>query len=195
MTSSRRARLGVAALSLGLVLGATACSGDAETEPGTTETPSPSAQPPLETTSTLGSVEGTLGASRADAVVTEVVDAVDRWIDAAFVAGDYPREDFSDAFGSFTTGAADAAARDQTLMTNADIGARVDGVTARVRRVVVDVLGVKGRPAAATARVRLVITTSGELQRRVTVTGQLRLVPTPAGWQVFGYDVAKGSVR
>ncbi|MCB0906412.1 MAG: hypothetical protein KDB63_04755, partial [Nocardioidaceae bacterium] len=75
------------------------------------------------------------------------------------------------------------------------IGARIDGVTATTRVVKVDLLAVKQHVRGATAHVRLVFTTTGRLQRQVTVTGRLLLTPDKSGeWQVFAYDVSKGAV-
>jgi hypothetical protein len=192
MTMTVRHRWVVAALSLGLALGTAACTDDSE--PGAAASPSPTVPPPLETTATLGRVEGRLAPAWEPRVVDGVAAVVDGWIDAAYVGGDYPREDFSDAFPGFTAGAAAEATEDDRLMSNADLGPRIDGVTARARRVRVDVLAVHGRPAGATARLRLVFDTSGDAEKRVTVTGRLRLTRTDAGWQVFAYDVAKGKM-
>lgn len=193
MTITAPHRGGVAALSLGLALGAAACSGDPD--PEKSADPRASSPPPLETTVRPGAVEGALGAPQQSRVVRQVGEVVDGWLDAAYVAGDYPREDFTDAFPGFTSGAAEEAAKDERLMSNADIGPRIDGVVATVRRVRVDLLGVKGEPEGATARVRLVFTTTGELERKVAVTGRLRLTRAGNGWRVFAYDVAKGSRR
>ena len=47
-------------------------------------------------------------------------------------------------------------------MTNADLGDRIDGVTATRRAITVDLLAVAGTARAATARVHLTFTTSGD---------------------------------
>ena len=45
-----------------------------------------------------------------------------------------------------------------------------------------------------TARVLLRFETSGQAQKKVTVTGRLFLTRSSGGaWQVFGFDVAKGA--
>ena len=66
--------------------------------------------------------------------------------------GDYPRNDFADAWPDFTTGAQARAQGDKALMSNRDIGADIAGVEATAREVTVDVLAVKGKPSGATAR-------------------------------------------
>lgn len=148
---------------------------------------------PVRTRTTLERVPGKLGRDVRKRVTTQVGEVVDRWFDAAFIGGDYPRRDFRDAFLGFTAGAAAQARRDKALMTNAPLGRRVDDVRATQRRVWVDVLPAGGRAAAATARFRLGFTTSGDVHRDVVVRGRLMLTPGPHGWKVFGYDVAKGS--
>lgn len=187
MSPTRRAT-GALAACLALVLGGVSCSGGSDSGPsGGASTP-----PPVATATTVGQVVGHVGRAKQKAAVAEIGKVVDGWWDAAYVGGDYPRSDFSGAFPGFTPGAARQAAKDERLMSNADIGSRIDAVTALQRRVDVDLLGVKGAPEGATARVRLVFRTQGELAKKVTVTGRLRLTPTSDGWQVFGYDVAKG---
>lgn len=116
---------------------------------------------------------------------------VDGWIDAAYLGGDYPRRDFRRAFPGFTAGARRLALADRSLLTNQDIGRRIDGVRP-VRRVVdVDVLAAHGHAMGATARVRLGFRTTGAIARRYLVRARLALSHTD-GWQVFGYDVSSG---
>jgi hypothetical protein len=160
---------------------------------GDSPSPAPSSTPePLATTVKLGVVTGRLGTAERDRAVSKVTALVDEWIDAAYVGGEYPRDSFDDAFAAFSPGAGKQALDDARLMSNADIGPRVESVTAKVRRVAVDLLGTRGIARAATARVRLVFVTDGTASRRVTVTGSLRLVREDRVWRVFGYDVAKG---
>ncbi|MFT3872513.1 MAG: hypothetical protein QM714_07690 [Nocardioides sp.] len=179
-----------AAVTLGVALVATACSGgDDDSPPG----PSSSAPAPISTTVKVGAVEGALPAKDAKQAADSVAAVVDGWLDAAFVGGDYPRDDFADAFPGFTKGAAAQASQSLKLMSNADIGSRIDGVTVDKRAVAVDLLGVKKKPEGATARVRLVFDTTGDVERKVAVTGRLMLTPDSSGtWQIFGFDVAKG---
>jgi hypothetical protein len=122
----------------------------------------------------------------------QVRQAVDAWFDAAYVGGDYPRNDFADSWPGFTVGAAADAKKDKALMSNQDIGTEITGVEATKRKVTVDVLAVKGRPVAATARVVLEFTADGDAPRDVVVRGRLFLTKSPDGWQVFGYDMTKG---
>ncbi|MFN8193876.1 MAG: hypothetical protein U0R80_06270 [Nocardioidaceae bacterium] len=191
MRTTSRVKVAMAAAALPVTLLTAGCSGGDDGGPDATS--STSAPPPLETTVSVGKVAGRLPDPAATQVAAEVAAVADGWIDAAFVGGDYPRETFADAFPGFTRGAAADAAEDVRLMSNADIGGRIDAVAAVKRQVRVDVLGVKGKAQGATAHVRLVFRTSGDLERRVTVTGRLLLTQAEDGtWQIFAYDVSKG---
>ena len=196
-TAPRRASA-IAATLLSLAVATTACSGDdssspegaATSEGGTTAT-DPDAPPPLATKATLGRVTGKLPKAKRSKVRKQVARAVDSWIDAAYVAGDYPRDDFANAWQGFTSGAATDARGDKRLMSNQGIGTKISAVDAKTRKVTVDVLAVKGRPAGATARFVLKFATSGDVQRKIVVRGRLFLTPGKDGWRIFGYDVTK----
>jgi hypothetical protein len=119
--------------------------------------------------------------------------AVDTWIDGGFVGVDYPRDSFPAAFAEFTTPAKRAANHQRRLMTNWHLRGRIDAVKVKKRKISVDVLAPRGRPAGVTAHVRLVFQTSGHAEKRVTVRGRLFLNPDPHGsWRIFGYDVSRG---
>ena len=140
----------------------------------------------------MGKVTGQLPQEKRSKVRDQVAHAVDAWFDAAYVGGDYPRNDFADAWPGFTTGAQSEAQGDKALMSNQDIGADIAGVEATARKVTVDVLAVKGKPSGATARFVLKFRTDGDVQRKVEVRGRLFLTPEADGWHIFGYDVTKG---
>ena len=187
-------------LVLALAVTLAACSGDSSDpsagpgDPGTSEgagaTDAPA--PPVETEAAMGSVTGQLPQEKRSKVRDQVAHAVDAWFDAAYVGGDYPRNDFADAWPGFTTGAQADAQGDKALMSNQDIGADIAGVEATARKVTVDVLAVKGKPSGATARFVLKFRTDGDVQRKVEVRGRLFLTPEADGWHIFGYDVTKG---
>ncbi len=189
------------ALATGVVVAAVAfagCSADSSEPAGAGDGPSGDSSseaaetPPMETTSTLGKVTGKLAKDQRTGARKDVTAIIDDWLDAAYVAGTYPRSDFGDAWSVFTAKAAADAKADRDLMTNADIGSKIGAVETTKRDVIVDLLAVKGRPQAATARVELRFKTSGDVQRKVVVRGRLYLTQGPDGWQVFGYDIAKG---
>lgn len=126
----------------------------------------------------------------------QVARLVSRYFDAAFLAGPYPRESFPGAFADFTPGAARTARDDLDLLTNAASGARTEQVVPVRKQVRLDVLVPTRTAAAVTARITLVFVAerSDGADERVTVTGRLLLNrATPAGWQVFGYDISRSS--
>lgn len=185
-------------LVLALVLGA--CSGGGD-DPGTAEpdhqassTTADEGPPPLETRARFGTVTGTLSKSGRRKLETSVVKVVDGWLDAAFIKGDYPRNDFRAAFPRFTRGARTDAYHDRKLMSNQDIGRRIDGATATRRRLWIDALVVRRHPVGVTARFALAFTTVGALERKVAVRGRLFLT-RDNGWRVFGYQVNKSDTR
>lgn len=190
------------ALALTLALGS-GCSADPadETAPAATEptSSSPSASPAepavpvVRTRTRTGSVTGRIPKDTRKVVVHRVSGVVDEWLEAAYVGGTYPRTTFGRSWPGFTTGATRTARGDRDLMSNADLGERIDGVTVKRRAITVDLLAVAGTARAATARVHLTFTTSGT-ERKVTVTGRLFLTRKNARWRVFGYDVAKARV-
>jgi len=187
----------LASIAVVLALATGACSGDGSKKSASPE-PSSSGSTsaaPVPTSATLGKVTGHLARRQRAPLEKSVTEAVDRWFDNAFVAGNYPRGDFHDAFAGFTAGAHNEAVRDRRLMSNADIGRRIDAVDVRRRRLHIDVLAVRGRPVGVTARVALVFATSGRVHKRLRVQGSLFLTHTHRHWRVFGYDVTKGVAR
>ena len=187
-------------LVLALAVTLAACSGDSSDRSAGPDDPSTSEgagatdapAPPVETEAAMGRVTGQLPQEKRSKVRDQVAHAVDAWFDAAYVGGDYPRDDFADAWPGFTTGAQAEAQGDKALMSNQDIGADIAGVEATARKVTVDVLAVKGKPSGATARFVLKFRTDGDVQRKVEVRGRLFLTPESDGWHIFGYDVTKG---
>jgi hypothetical protein len=155
-------------------------------------TPAPA--PAVRTHVRYGAVTGRLPHAARHRLAARVTRVVDAWTAAAYLDGPYPRRHFDRAFPGFTPGARKQANRDRRLMSNQDIGGRIDGVVARRRGVVLDVLAVRKHAVGVTARVYLRFRTTGHLKRDVRVQGRLYLTPTPAGWRVFGYDMTKGSV-
>jgi hypothetical protein len=132
-------------------------------------------------------------AARQD-LVTSVGRAVDAWLDGAYVGVSYPRDSFGTAFTTFTPDARKDAEHDKSLLTLWGYRHRIDGVTTDHRKVVLDVLAPRGRPAAVTARVDLQFTTSGDVTKQIEVNGRVFLTRTDDGsWRIFGYDVSKGA--
>lgn len=194
MTSHvRRAAVAIATvLVLSLVAGA--CSSDDPPE-APAAAPSETPEPEVETSVTFGQVAGRLPKATRERLKKQIGDVVDGWMEAAYLSGEYPRRAFRDVWPAFTPGARDLAHRDRGLMSNADIGERIDGVEARRREARLDVVAVRQRPVGVTARVLLVFRATGKAERVVRVQGRLFLTRTGNGWRVFGYDVTKGDDR
>ena len=199
---SQRARhgSGVLAAALGTALVATLALGgcsagddDPAGEPDAAPTASATeGEPPaVETQVSFGEVTGKLGEPVREHLSAAVRSVVDGWLDAAFVGGDYPRTDFGDAWPGFTAGAQVEAKHDADLMSNTDLGSKIDGVEPIGRAVRIDVLAVNRKPVGVTAHVILKFATTGETSERVKVAGRLYLTKGAHGWQVFGYDVTK----
>ena len=197
----RRAAPMAMLLALLLALTMSGCSGDDEPTASASSTPdtaSPAKVHHVATTVTLGRLTGKIRPRNAKALKKRIGHVVDRWFDAAFVAGRYPRNDFHDAFPGFTSGARAEARHDRRLMSNQDIGRRISSVTDTQRRVRLDVLSVRRVAVALTARVVLEFRTDGKLHRRIRVAGRLYLTRDArqkSGWSVFGYDITKGGTR
>lgn len=138
-------------------------------------------------------VHGRLPEARRKAVRLQVGRVVDRWWDAAFLGGTYPRSSFPSAFPGFTDGAEERARVDKALLTNQTRGSHVDSVTARRKEVSLDILATGRQAQAVTARFVLRFDSTGTRAATTTVRGRLFLTRKRGAWRIFGYDVAKGS--
>ncbi len=179
----------VIAVLASLALLVSGCTGDGD-EGGSGNGVPPSNQVATETS--IGLVRGRLPQRSRPRVKKRVTAVFDDWVDAAY-AGDYPRSDFSDGFPGFSRGARRQAMRDGALMSNAQIGDRLDEVRFTKRRVRVDVLAVDRRAVGVTARFLLALDLYGEVERSERIKGNLYLTYRQGGWQVFGYDVKRGT--
>lgn len=189
------------ALSASLSVSLAGCGGgSSSSSSGPSGDPSAGGAQPVASTVSLGTVAGNVQPANRKVfkkhrkqVLSRVGKAVDTWIDNAYTNVSYPTSDFGTAFQTFTKPAAADARRQQALLTNAQLGSKISGISVKKRTVTVDVLAPHGRPAGATARVVLVFTTTGDVSKRVAVHARLFLTPDAKGtWQIFGYDVAKG---
>ena len=137
-------------------------------------------------------VSGTLPERSRPALEANVGKAISAYVDGAFLAGDYPRSDFGDAFGVFTAGAARDARHDQDLLTNRRLGPSTESVRATRRTAYLSVLAPYKVAAGVTAKVDLVfvVDRGDRAAQRVRLAGRLLLTRNKAnGWSVFGYDL------
>lgn len=148
---------------------------------------------PLATTTRIHRVHGRLPDARRKVVRVQVGKVVDRWWDAAYLGGTYPRSSFPDAFPGFTEAAVQRARSDKALLTNQTRGPHVDSVAATHRTVAIDILATGKQARAVTAHFVLKFDSSGDKSGTTTVRGRLFLTRKRGAWRVFGYDVAKGS--
>ena len=149
--------------------------------------------PPVATTTKIHRVHGRLPDQRRKAVRRQVGVVVDRWWDAAFLGGTYPRSRFPDAFPGFTRSAERRARSDKALLTNQTRAPHIDAVTATRRTVSLDILATDKQARAVTAHFVLRFDSDGDRAGTTTVRGRLFLTRTRGAWRIFGYDVAKGA--
>jgi hypothetical protein len=149
---------------------------------------------PVETRTRIHRVYGRLPDARRKAVRRQVGRVVDRWWDAAYLGGTYPRSSFPSAFPGFTDGAEARARGDKALLTNQTRGPSVDSVTAKHREVSLDILATDRQARSVTAHVVLRFETTGERSGTTAVRGRLFLTHKRGAWRIFGYDVAKGAL-
>lgn len=198
-TARSRRRLAVLVTTTALLLGG--CTGGDEPSPSSqTSSSSPDLVEPedaptleVEPVTRSGTIVGRLPRRDRARVEKAIAAIAARFLDAAYLAGDYPRGDFRDAFPGFTAGAAKVARTDRALLTNQPIGKRIDDVTPTRIGVKVDLLAVNQRAVAATAHVDLAFRTDGRAARRVRVIGELRLTKQDGRWKIFAYDLSKGA--
>jgi hypothetical protein len=195
----------VAALLVALALAVGGCSGSSDSSSPSaapsSASNSPAGSPTVKTQVVVAKVAGNLHQPNRRIfkkyrkhLQQKVGKAVDAWFDGGFVGVHYPRDDFPTAFATFTAAAKKEARHQQQLMTNWKWRHKIDGVTVKKRKVSLDVLAPNGRPAGVTARVHLTFKTTGDAEKKVSVSGRLFLARDPHGtWRIFGYDVAKGA--
>ena len=192
-STSRRVATALTAAFLTGAVALTGCGGDAE-KPAASPSASPTPPPTVKSTAKLIHVQGKFPRSRHQAVAANVAAVVDRWLQAAYVGGDYPRATSTftaKSFPGFSRGTIAQAGKQMSLMSNATIAPHIDGVEVVASDVHVDLLANNNYPVGAVARIRLVYDTTGERESRQTVRGTLDMVPTKTSWAVFGFDITR----
>jgi hypothetical protein len=189
-----------------LLVATAGCTSDDEPEePAPSALPSRSvgAEPtlaakPVPTEVTVAKVVGgKLSRQQRQRLEKQVSAVVSTYFDDAFLAGEYPRSDFSGALATFSPGAVERATSDRALLTNAEIGTTTEAVVPRTKAARLDVLVPRRSVAGLTARIRLVFVQerADGADQRVTVAGRLLMNRKKSGpWQILGYDVTRSSV-
>jgi hypothetical protein len=193
-----QSRTAAAALAvIALLLGAGACTDSEQPAAAPSPSPSPTAsEPPAPRsapfTVAVTRVLGTLPAKDRPALEANIRRTLSTYVDAAFLAGEYPRSDFSASFAPFTSGAARDARRDQALLTNLPLGPTTESVRATRRAAYLSVLAPYKVAAGVTARVDLafLVDRADQPPERVSLKGRFLLTRDEKdGWSIFGYDV------
>lgn len=187
-----------ASLGVVLVLLATGCSGGDDPSAGAPSESyaEPSDAPTLEAEPVIssGTIVGRLPRADRRRAERAVAAVTVRWLEAAYLGGDYPRRSFRNSFPGFTPGARAAARRDARLMTNQAVGRRIDGVAPGAIRVRVDLLAVGKRAVTGTAHVVTRFATEGDIERTYRVAGRLMMTRREGGWKVFAYDMTRARI-
>lgn len=183
----------VVAVLLCLALALTGCSGgDEESAPTPSESPTATSEAPSpEREVRINTLAGKVSKVQRRRAARQVSRVVDHWVQRAY-AGSQPRtgKAYRKAFARFTPGATRRAWRQRPIMTNSRLSDRHQVHLLR-RVLALDLLGNSGRPAAGTARFRVLLQPEGADVRHL-VTGRLLLSRGPSGrWRVFGFDVTR----
>lgn len=141
---------------------------------------------------TIEQMRGGVPRSRSAPIRRAITRPISSWLRGGYVAGPYPRDDFTAAFASWTGQAAAKGRGHRNFTTNAALGHDLVAVAADKQRVRLFVFGSGGRAGGATAHVLLRLTGAepdGTL-RRLTVQGELYLTRKDDRWRIFGYELS-----
>jgi hypothetical protein len=190
-------RVAAGAVCAVLLTGTAGCTSDSDTprpEPAPLPGASTGAAPTLDAKPVpmqvrVTRVAGKLSKPSRTSLEKNVGRTIGRYFDAAYLSGP------GDPFGSFSRGAARQARGDRDLLTNASLAASTQAVAPRQKHAWLSVLAPNKVAAGVTARIRLVyLVDRGEAaDRKVRVSGRLMLTRGRAGWEIFGYDVARSA--
>ena len=173
--------------------------------PGTEESSSPAESPTTATAEPapvvpakvrVTRVSGRLKEKDREVLADNVRKVVTAYFDDAFLGGEYPRESFGDAFGTFSAGAARQAEADRDLLTNRVLGPTTEAVEVRRQTAYLSVLAPYKVAAGVTAQVhlRFVADRGDAPSKLVNVKGRLMLTRKESGgWKIFGYDLSQNA--
>ncbi len=131
-------------------------------------------------------------------ITRQIAKPIRAWMDAAYLAGDFPRGHYTaEDFPGWTRQAAAMARRDKSVTTNAAVSRHVVRVVADRRTARLFVFTVRGLSGGATAKVAMAMTAERKsgARMRYSVAGQLYLTRKANHWRIFGYDLHRTVVR
>jgi hypothetical protein len=189
------------ALCLLLAVTISACTGDSDPD-GRSPQPPPASKgaattlepKPVPATVRVTRVSGKLRPKAREVLADNIRKVVIGYFDDAFIGGDHPRSDFSNAFRTFSPGAARQADRNRDLLTNRVLGPSTVEVIPKRQTAYLSVLAPYKVAAGVTARVHLdfLAERGDQPDKRVEVRGRLILTRTGSGgWQIFGFDLSR----
>lgn len=189
----------VVATALALTLGS--CSGDDEPSSPASTSPSDAsstaetlrldkANAALETR--VVEIGGGVKKKQRSDISRQIAKPIQNWMDAAYLAGEFPRGDYGKKdLPGWTDQAASLALKDENVTTNAAVSKDVVRVVANQRTARLFVFAFRGNAGGATAKVLLTMTAEKEsgTRMRYAVGGDVYLTRNGNKWRIFGYDL------
>jgi hypothetical protein len=178
-----RRRAGSSLTALVLMVGAAGCTDDSG------EPPPPDDPDHVALELSMGPGASKLSTQARDRLQNDVSDLLSTYVVDAFL-GDYPRDDFVDALGTFTTGEAARAAEDLDLLTGAGFGDDAEDVAATRLSATISSFAPEGHVVGVTAIVDFAFDVeTGGATSEMTRSGRLMLMPQDGEWKIFGYQL------
>jgi hypothetical protein len=179
-----------------------ACTGDDEpADSTTTSTTSTGAtitltRPSAPLVVQIAQLRGGVKAKDRARIKHAIAKPIAAWVGAGFLDPSYPQSSFSDAFGSWTEGAAKLGRRDRDITTNAALGPNLVATVADKQAAKLYVFASDGRTGGATAQVVLRFTgeRSDASLVHFVVRGDLYLTRKDSTWHIFGYRLSREMV-
>jgi hypothetical protein len=168
-----------------LVVGLVACTDDSEKPPPD----QPTDHVALELSIGPGASE--LSTEARDQLQNDIGMVLSTYVVDAYL-GDYPRQDFVGALGTFTPGVADSAAADLDLLTGAGFGSDAEEVTASRLSATISTFAPDQKVVGVSASVDFAFDVkAGGNTTEFTRHGRLMLMPVDGQWKIFGYKITR----
>lgn len=183
-TTAKRGRTtGHALAVLLMVVALGACTGDDDEPPPDKHTDD------VALDLSMGPGASELSSEARDQLQNDVAAVLSTYVVDAFL-GDYPRDDFVSALGTFTSGVADEAATDLDLLTGAGFGSGAEAVSATKLSATISTFAPDQEVVGVSATVDFAfdVTADGKTSG-FTRRGRLMLMPVDGEWKIFGYKM------